>query len=128
MLGIIPRPEEEETESVAIGDLDGDQIPDLAVANYGTDDVAVLLTVPGALAVVPARLSAFRQVSSTTTVGPSRSERPEAANEREVKRMRDPSSPAPMLLGLERRRSAPPPRSRADSIEDWSLPCRRSPR
>ena len=32
--------------SVAIGDLDGDQVPDLTVANYYTDDVSVLLGCP----------------------------------------------------------------------------------
>ena len=31
--------------SIAIGDLDGDQVPDLAVANWASDNVSVLLGV-----------------------------------------------------------------------------------
>jgi hypothetical protein len=45
-------PAGERPTSVAIGDLDGDQVPDLAVANSGSDNVPVLLNqsaIPGEL-------------------------------------------------------------------------------
>jgi len=43
----------DEPESVAIGDLDGDGIPDLAVANAFSDDVSVLLNQCGAAGLCP---------------------------------------------------------------------------